>query len=277
MASRTSAYSTSARARVDDLHAAFADPGVDGILTVLGSFNANEMLDLLDTDLISANPKVLCGYSDITPIQGALLAQCNLVTYSGPHWSTFGMRDHAQETIDGFVAAVMADDPIEVRPSPWYTEDLWFLDQDERETTPSPGWWELREGEAEGRIVGANLRTLRLLVGTPSMPSLDGALLFLEDDAASTIEEFRAGLVHLLQLPGAVGVTGLVIGRFQDASEVERDALQAAVDAVPGLRGRPVLAGVDIGHTNPMMTYPIGGRARLVVAPGKTSLTITRH
>jgi muramoyltetrapeptide carboxypeptidase len=55
--------------RVADLHAAFADAGVRGILTVIGGFNSNELLPHLDWNLIAQNPKVFCGYSDITALQ----------------------------------------------------------------------------------------------------------------------------------------------------------------------------------------------------------------
>jgi muramoyltetrapeptide carboxypeptidase LdcA involved in peptidoglycan recycling len=79
--------------RVSDLHAAFADPEVAGILTVIGGFNSNQLLPHLDWDLIAAHPKIFCGYSAITALQNAILARAGLVTYSGPHWSSFGMRD----------------------------------------------------------------------------------------------------------------------------------------------------------------------------------------
>ena len=85
--------------RVADLHAAFADPDVAAILTVIGGFNSNELLPYLDWDLIAAHPKVFCGYSDITALQNAILARTGLVTYSGPHWSAFGMRDHFGQSI----------------------------------------------------------------------------------------------------------------------------------------------------------------------------------
>ena len=67
-----------------------ADPGVHGILTALGGFSINVLLPHLDWDLIAQNPKVFCGYSDITALQNAILASTGLVTYSGPHWSTLG-------------------------------------------------------------------------------------------------------------------------------------------------------------------------------------------
>ncbi len=40
--------SSSIASRVADLHAAFADPGVAAILTVIGGFNSNELLPYLD-------------------------------------------------------------------------------------------------------------------------------------------------------------------------------------------------------------------------------------
>jgi len=58
--------SSSIEQRIEDLHDAFADSNVKGILTVIGGFNSNELLPFLDYDLLKANPKVLCGFSDIT-------------------------------------------------------------------------------------------------------------------------------------------------------------------------------------------------------------------
>lgn len=82
--------SSSADSRAEDLHEAFADPGVKGILTAIGGYNSNQLLSRLDYDLIGKNPKVFCGFSDITALQNAIFAKTGLVTYSGPHF------DHAE-------------------------------------------------------------------------------------------------------------------------------------------------------------------------------------
>ncbi len=60
--------SSPVEARVSDLHDAFSDPDVKGILTTLGGYNSNQLLGRLDYGLIQANPKVFCGYSDITAL-----------------------------------------------------------------------------------------------------------------------------------------------------------------------------------------------------------------
>ena len=257
--------SSSIRSRVADLHAAFADPGVAAVMSVIGGMNSNELLPHLDWALISDNPKVFCGYSDITALQNAMLAKVGLVTYSGPHWSTFGMREHFEPTGEWFASAVFDDGPIELLPSEFWTDDLWFADQDTRTLRANEGWWALREGEGSGRLVGGNLCTLNLLQGTEFMPTLDGAMLLVEDDAASDVRTFARDLTSLLQLPDADGIAGLVFGRFQVASGMTRADLDEIVSRQQALRGVPALANVDYGHTNPLATLPLGGSAQLTV------------
>lgn len=264
---RDSFDSSSIESRVADLHAAFADPEVKGILTAIGGFNSNELLPHIDWDLIAANPKVLCGYSDITALQNAIVAHTGLVTYSGPHWSTFGMRDHFEQTQRWFVERLMSDHSQELAPSDTWTDDTWFIDQENRNLLPGEGWWALRPGTASGRVIGGNLCTLNLLQGTPHMPSLDGALLFVEDDYESHPATFARDLTSLLQLPDAKGIEGLVIGRFQQASHMTRDLLEHIVGNQPVLDGLPVLANADFGHTQPQFTFPVGGLAELSIGP----------
>ncbi|MCQ1951930.1 S66 peptidase family protein [Arthrobacter sp. zg-Y238] len=256
--------STSVASRVADLHDAFADPEVKGILTVIGGFNSNELLPYLDWDLIAANPKILCGYSDITALQNAIFARTGLVTYSGPHWSSFGMRDHFDLTQQWFVDALVDGYRMELAPSAEWTDDAWFLDQDNRSPRPGSGWWNLQQGSASGRIIGGNLCTLNLLQGTAQMPPLAGAVLMLEDDAATDPRTFARDLTSLLQQPDAEDIQGLVIGRFQASSGITLPHLQE-IAAQPALAGLPVLANVDFGHTQPQLTLPIGGRAELTV------------
>ena len=84
--------SSSIESRVEDIHEAFADPNVKAILTVIGGFNSNQLLEYLDYGLIKNNPKIICGYSDITALNNAITAKTGLVTYSGLHFSSWGME-----------------------------------------------------------------------------------------------------------------------------------------------------------------------------------------
>lgn len=270
--------SSSVEHRVADLHAAFADPNVDAILTVIGGYNSHQLLPHLDMDLIRANPKILCGYSDITALQHAILVGADLVTYSGLHWSTFGMRDHMQENLAWFRACLFKDEPFELAPANHWSDDEWFLDQDARVLHPSDGPWVLVPGEAEATMLGGNASTLALLAGTSWMPDLAGAVLVLEDDFETDDVHFDRWLTSLLQQPGDDALGGLLIGRFQTASGIDRDTLAAILADRPELAGVPIVANLDVGHTNPLWTYPVGGRVELVAsAEGDTRITVTRH
>jgi muramoyltetrapeptide carboxypeptidase len=269
--------SSSVAARLADLHAAFADPDVDGILTVIGGHNSNQLLTGIDYGLVAAHPKVLCGFSDITALSNALYARTGLVGYSGPHYSSFGMKHHFGYTEAGFVACVMHAEPIELAPAPAWSDDTWYLDQEDRHLESGTDWWVLQEGETAGTIVGGNLCTLNLLQGTPYMPSLDGTVVFAEDDALTTPWNFDRDLVSLLQQPAFAGVTGLVIGRFQKATGMTRELLTQIVATKPELAGLPVIANVDFGHTSPIVTFPIGGTVEVRAEPGGPRLTINSH
>lgn len=68
-------------------------------------------------------------------------------------------------------------------------------------------------------------------------------------------------LVSVLRQRGAANIKAVVIGRFQLASQVTRTEVEETVASLPWLKGLPVLANVDFGHTNPQLTFPVGGRA----------------
>jgi len=92
--------SSSVKSRVADLHEAFHDPSVKCVLTTIGGYNANQLLKYIDWEIIRKNPKVFCGFSDITVLNNAIFTKTGLVTYSGPHYSTLGKMLTEEYTID---------------------------------------------------------------------------------------------------------------------------------------------------------------------------------
>ena len=78
--------------RVKDLEKAFKDKHVKAILTVIGGYSSNQLLQYINYDVIKENPKILCGYSDITALLDSIYAKTGLITYYGPHYSSFGMK-----------------------------------------------------------------------------------------------------------------------------------------------------------------------------------------
>jgi muramoyltetrapeptide carboxypeptidase LdcA involved in peptidoglycan recycling len=135
-------------------------------------------------------------------------------------------------------------------------------------------------GEAEGKIIGGNLCTLNLLQGTQFMPSLENTILFIEDDDASGDlfdVEFDRNLQSLIHQPGFSSVRGIVIGRFQKKGYISQDKLKKIIKTKKELENMPVIYGVDFGHTTPMITFPIGGKAKLIAKEGEIKLEIIEH
>lgn len=256
-------FSTSIEERIEDLHDAFTDPNVKGILTVIGGYNANQLLNYIDFEIIKNNPKILCGFSDITALQGAIYKKTGLITYSGPHFSSFGVKHGFEYTLDSFINAVTNDAPYEILASSDWSDDPWYLDQEDRHFIKNNGYTVIQEGDAEGRLIGGNLCTLNLLQGTEFMPSLKDSILFIEDDEESHALTFDRDLQSLLHLPDAQGIKGILIGRFQKNSQVTEEALRKIIESKKELHGIPVIADVNFGHVQPYATFPIGGRAAI--------------
>jgi muramoyltetrapeptide carboxypeptidase len=255
--------SSSVEARIEDLHEAFADENIKGIFTTIGGYNSNQLLEYIDYEMIKNNPKIFCGFSDITVLSNAMLAKTGLVTYSGPHYSTFGMKKGIDYTKEYFKKCFFNDEPFIVEPSSEWSDDLWFLEQENRTFYKNEGYKIINKGIAEGKIIGGNLCTLNLLQGTDYMPDLRDSILFLEDDELTFPENFDRDLQSLIHLPNFDKVQGIVIGRFQIVSKMTDELLLKIIQSKRALRNIPIVANVDFGHTTPHITFPIGGFAKI--------------
>jgi len=171
----------------------------------------------------------------------------------------------------------MSEESIELQPVDEWTDDLWFMDQDSRKPIKNGGWWIINEGQAQGSIRGGNLCTFNLLQGTEFMPSLENSILFLEDDAESLPHHFDRNLVSLMQQPGFQSVRAIVIGRFQQGTDMSRELLTQLISTKKGLRNLPIIANLDFGHTNQLITYPIGGEVEIKVSKEQSSIKVVKH
>jgi muramoyltetrapeptide carboxypeptidase LdcA involved in peptidoglycan recycling len=269
--------SSSIQSRIDDLHEAFRDPKVKAILTSIGGFNSNQLLRYLDYGLIKNNPKILCGYSDITALTNAITAKTGMITYSGLHFSTWAMEKEFEYNLEYFQKCLMKEDSFVVESSLTWSDDAWYLDQENRKVEKNEGFLVINEGEAQGRILGGNLCAFNLLQGTEFMPDITDAILFIEDDGEVRAHHFDRDLQSLIHQPNFDTVKGIVIGRFQRDSQVTPDEIRSIIQTKKELANIPIFANADFGHSNPLMTFPIGGTARIAVRNNKVDFEILEH
>lgn len=269
--------SSSIESRIEDLHNAFADKEVDAILTVVGGYNSNQLLKYIDYDLISQNPKIICGFSDVTALANAITAKTGMITYIGPHFSSWGMKYGFKYSLENFVKCCMEDGAYDLSPSEEWSDDLWYIDQEKREFITNDGYWILNSGHAFGRVIGGHVRCLNALQGTQYWPGLDDSILILEEDAEINPPLFDRELQSLIYQSDFIGVRGILIGRFQKETKMSRKLLEKIISTKSELKNIPIIANVDIGHTTPITTMPVGGSLEIMADDKKVNIRIIEH
>ena len=256
--------------RVADLHAAFLDDEVAVVLAGIGGNHANQLLPLLDFDLIAAHPKVFQGFSDMTVLHWAFLRHAGLGGFYGPMLCTALGEFPAihPESDRSLRAAWFGAEPLRYEPAAAWTDE--FLDWEQkldltraRELHPGEGWVALRGGRAEGWLLGGCLETICWhLKGSAFWVEPDGAILFLEtSEEAPSPAEVDAYLTDLEQLGVFDRAAAFVVARACGYDTEQTKQLYEVVVARTEASRIPVLANVDIGHTDPILTLPIGSRA----------------
>jgi muramoyltetrapeptide carboxypeptidase len=250
------------RQRADDIHTLFEDPEVAGILAVTGGSGANRVLPLLDYGLIGRKPKFLGGFSDLTALISAVHVKTGLVTFHGPlgrsEWNAF--------SVEHFKAVVMDGAAHTLRNVMLPVDDL--VARDGRITT-------LSGGTARGPLLGGNLAVLTSLAGTPYMPDLRGAILFLEDVNEYVYRVDR--MLSTLLLGGALDrLAGVVLGGFTDCRPSEGSfgslTLDEVFDDYFGPLDVPVYRGAQFGHVKRKFTLPLGVSAEIDADAGTLRL-----
>ena len=247
--------------RAADVNALFADRDVRAVLALRGGWGSARLLPHLDYAAIRRHPKVLMGYSDVTALLNAVNARTGLVTFHGPvgisTWTPFSIESMAAVLFEGDTPTLA--NPVELRDGLVQVED--------RIQT-------ITAGRARGRLLGGNLTVLTAIVGTPYLPDLDGAILFLEDTGEAVYRMDRM-LTHL-KLAGLLGrIKGFVFGRCTDCKPGEGyGALtldEVFADHVKPL-GVPAFRGSMIGHIDRQFTVPVGLPAEIDADAGTIRL-----
>lgn len=263
--------------RIEDIHEAFTNTSYKGIFSLIGGYDAIRLLDKIDFSLIAKNPKVFCGYSDITTLSLAIYKKTGLVSYSGPHfssWSCIKALDYMQRS---FLSCCFSKEPYAITPSKEWFDDEWFKKESASiEVNQNSGPRVIAQGRASGRLVGGHLRAINSLQGTEYFPDLEGAILFLEDDEEVSPEIFYRNLSSLALQPGFHQIKGLMVGRFQVRSKMGQDILKEILKSLAP-SNIPIVAEMDFGHTMPICTLPIGGEAELNAASKDVFLGISLH
>ncbi|EAN1245593.1 TPA: muramoyltetrapeptide carboxypeptidase [Salmonella enterica] len=230
------------------------------VMPVRGGYGASRLLDRIDWQALATrqqrDPLLICGHSDFTAIQAGLLAQANVITFSGPMLAA----NFGAETLNTFTE-----------------QHFWLALRKAQFTVEWQG--DGPQCDVQGTLWGGNLAMLISLIGTPWMPTIDKGILVLED---VNEHPFRVERM-LLQLEYA-GIlnrqSAIVLGSFSGAAPNEYDAGYSLESVYAFLRSRlsiPLITGLDFGHEQRTVTLPIGANATLKNTRQGTQLTLSGH
>lgn len=264
--------------RAKDINDFFEDSKVKAIISFVGGNHSNQILKYLDFGLIKKNPKILMGYSDMTVLQLAIFSKTGLVTFYGPAVLTqFAENPEILDyTKKYFKKAVEINKPISrIISSPEWTDEVldWFKKHDlkrARKMKLNNSWQWLSKGKCRGPIMGGCISSMMHLKGTEFWPDFSNSILFWElpeseKDIAKgeSLENIDAFLTDLELLGVLKKIKGMVVGRPFGYSEDEVKKLIELINYHTKHYKFPILFGVDIGHSDPMITVPIGVKVSL--------------
>lgn len=246
--------------RAEDINALATLAGNNKIvMPVRGGYGVSRLLDKIDWPALAARqqqePLLICGHSDFTAIQMALLCE-GVITFSGPMIAgNFGAETLNDFTVDHFWRALR---------NPEFTVE-WAGHGPECVT--------------EGTVWGGNLALLVSLIGTPWLPNIENGILVVEDINEHPFRVERM-LLQLLHSGVLARQRAVILGSFSGANPNDYDAgydLPVVYDYLRTQLDIPVISGLDFGHEQRTVTLPLGANARLVHRDTTTTLTLSGH
>ena len=93
-------------------------------------------------------------------------------------------------------------------------------------------------------------------------------------ESLKMLAKFDRMLQAIIHQPGFNNVKGLVLGRAEKNCDMNPEKWKMIIKNKPELKDIPVIADLDFGHTTPIFTFPIGGRAKLKATSEEIKLTI---
>ena len=192
---------------------------------------------------IKRNPKIFMGYSDITTLLLAINEKTGLVTYHGPMTANF--KDIPIETENSFVDTILNNKEINL------------LDYEKSYSI-------MKQGTAEGEIIGGNLSLIVASLGTKYEINTDNKILFLEETNEATYRIDR--MLQQLKLAGKLDkIKGVILGDFKNAKRAEKDDMSLDDVFFETFKNMniPIIKNFKSGHVRPFITVPIGAITKI--------------
>ncbi|HSQ87959.1 LD-carboxypeptidase [Romboutsia sp.] len=227
------------KTRAKDIEKMFVDNEVDAIMCLRGGYGTSRLLDKINYKIISENPKIFIGFSDITALHIVFNQMCNLSTYHGimaytaQKWDEF-TYDSLLNALN-FKEELIIENPIEEKIHTIYP------------------------GQAEGLLVGGNLSLMISSLGTRYEINTKNKILFIEE-IGEYIYKLDRMLMHLYHAGKLNDCNGIIYGDFNDCmkfNDDDNDIIDLLKEISQKVK-KPSIYNLQAGHCMPMLTLPLG-------------------
>ena len=242
--SNTNGYSSTAREKAEDINSMFADKSINMIWCAKGGANSNSVFEYLDYDLIKENPKIICGYSDITSLTNMITAKTGLVTFSSTNFKTvatdetdYSLKEVLKRFVDGNLELGLKED-----------KDI-----------------TIQEGIATGELIGGNLLLTRGMVSGKYKIDFTDKILFLEEFGLESYPALCSNDLYYMKQNGVFDeIKGLWIGNYEHESGISLEKIISDVLELPNEKYKfPIIKSNYFGHTERKTVIPIGTKAQI--------------
>ena len=238
--SNTNVYSSSAKEKAEDINYMFSNKEIKMVWCAKGGENSNSIFEFLDYDIIRKNPKIICGYSDITSITNIINYKTGLVTFSGTNFKTIATDEtdfSLNEIIKRFVNCNL---------------DL----GNEKD------YKVLRDGTATGKLIGGNLSLIRGLVAGEYKIDFNDKILFIEELGFEIDPAMVSNNLYFMKQNGVFDkIKGLWIGNYNHESGISLEKI--LFDVIGENYNFPIIKSNNFGHIEEKIVIPIGVKAKI--------------
>ena len=225
--------------RVSDLEWAFGSPGINAIICARGGYGAIRIINKINYEIIKNNPKIFCGYSDITALSAAIYKNTGIITFSGPMiQSDFQPDEICEYTKENFFQ-ILSNNSAIIKPARQVIYNT---------------------GDAKGILWGGNLATVASLCGTDIIPNQE-FIFFAEDlnEPAYKIDRYITQLLNTKNFKNYI--KGMVLGDFLNCDNYEY--LEEFFKEMSQELNIPAYGGYKISHSKEKLTIPFGAKAHI--------------
>lgn len=236
-------YGATAKQKAEDLNNMFKDDNIKAIICAEGGWDCNTVFDYLDYDLIKRNPKIICGYSDITALCNVIYSKTGLVTFHGPNFKSISDWNDTDKYSAKEIIKRFQNKNIELGTN----EDRYDI---------------IKQGKAKGILVGGNLSLITgLALGKYKIDFTD-KILFIEELAYESNPNFVNHYLYYLKQNGVFNkIKGIWVGNYEHESGITLEEI--LLNVLDGEYSFPIVKSNNFGHCNKKTVIPIGTIAEI--------------